>query len=279
MRLILLKAGSTLLSTTLRGPPHLRGDLRPMLMAAAERAGAGGDASRASRPGRAGGRLELGAGTGLNLAHYASAVTELVLTEPDPHMARRLRRRLQDEPPAPARVEVVEAPAERLPFEDGSFDSVVSTLVLCSVETPAAATGEIVRVLKPDGRLLYLEHVRADDDGLARWQDRLERPWGSPARAATPTGTRSRSFKPRAWRPSRSCATECPRRRPSSARWSAASPAARPDGRRAGPDRLVPPPEGGLDALPEILRRCEQTLPDADRGGPPPRRGIARRTA
>ena len=134
---------------------------------------------RAELLSEAGGRtLELGAGTGLNLAHYTDAVTELVLTEPDPHMARRLRRRLQDEPPAPARVEVVEAPAERLPFEDGSFDSVVSTLVLCSVETPATATGEIVRVLKPDGRLLYLEHVRADDDGLARWQDRLERPWG-----------------------------------------------------------------------------------------------------
>ena len=54
----------------------------------------------------------------------------------------------------------------------------VSTLVLCSVEDPAAATGEIVRVLKPDGRLLYLEHVRSGDRGLARWQDRLERPWG-----------------------------------------------------------------------------------------------------
>lgn len=122
--------------------------------------------------------LELGAGTGLNLAHYTDAVTELVLTEPDPYMARRLRKRLEDEPPAPGRVEVVETPAERLPFEDGSFDSVVSTLVLCSVETPAAATGEIVRVLKPDGRLLTLEHVRSPDSGLARWQDRLERPWG-----------------------------------------------------------------------------------------------------
>ena len=73
---------------------------------------------------------------------------------------------------------MVETPAERLPFEDGTFDSVVSTLVLCSVEDPAAATGEIVRMLKPDGRLLYLEHVRSDDHGLARWQDRLERPWG-----------------------------------------------------------------------------------------------------
>jgi ubiquinone/menaquinone biosynthesis C-methylase UbiE len=122
--------------------------------------------------------LELGAGTGLNLAHYTDAVTELVLTEPDPYMARRLRNRLDHEPPAPDRVEVVETHAERLPFEDGSFDSVVSTLVLCSVATPAAATGEIVRVLKPDGRLLYLEHVRSPDSGLARWQDRLERPWG-----------------------------------------------------------------------------------------------------
>lgn len=122
--------------------------------------------------------LELGAGTGLNLAHYTDAVTELVLTEPDPHMAQRLRKRLEEEPPAPDRVEVVETPAERLPFEDGRFDSVVSTLVLCSVEDPAAATGEIVRVLKPDGRLLYLEHVRSGDRGLARWQDRLERPWG-----------------------------------------------------------------------------------------------------
>ena len=122
--------------------------------------------------------LELGAGTGLNLAHYTDAVTELVLTEPDPYMARRLRKRLDDEPPAPGRVEVVETPAEELPFDDQSFDSVVSTLVLCSVEAPAAATGEIVRVLKPDGRLLCLEHVRSGDPGLARWQDRLERPWG-----------------------------------------------------------------------------------------------------
>jgi len=122
--------------------------------------------------------LELGAGTGLNLAHYTDAVTELVLTEPDPHMARRLRQRLVDERPGAASVEVVEAPAERLPFEDASFDSVVSTLVLCSVQDPAGAAAEIARVLNPDGRFLCLEHVRSDHDGLARWQDRLERPWG-----------------------------------------------------------------------------------------------------
>jgi ubiquinone/menaquinone biosynthesis C-methylase UbiE len=122
--------------------------------------------------------LELGAGTGLNLAHYTDAVTELVLTEPDPHMARRLRKRLEEEPPAPGRVEVIEAQAERLPFEDQSFDTVVSTLVLCSVESPGGAAAEIGRVLKPDGRLLYLEHVRSGDPAVARWQDRLERPWG-----------------------------------------------------------------------------------------------------
>jgi len=122
--------------------------------------------------------LELGTGTGLNLAHYTDAVTELVLTEPDPHMARRLRKRLEEGPPAPGRVEVIEAQAERLPFEDQSFDTVVSTLVLCSVELPGAAAAEIARVLKSDGRLLYLEHVRSGDPAVARWQDRLERPWG-----------------------------------------------------------------------------------------------------
>ena len=123
--------------------------------------------------------LELGAGTGLNLSHYTDAVTELVATEPDPFMARRLRDKLSLHPPAPGSVEVVEAAAESLPFEDDSFDTVVGTLVLCTVDDPDAAVREIGRVLKPDGRFLYLEHVRdPDEGGLARWQDRLERPWG-----------------------------------------------------------------------------------------------------
>lgn len=123
--------------------------------------------------------LELGAGTGLNLAHYTSSVTELVLTEPDRFMAARLRKRLAGEPPPVASVEVIDTTAEELPFEDASFDTVVATLVFCTVEDPAKAMAEAARVLRPEGRLLYLEHVRSpDSERLARWQDRLERPWG-----------------------------------------------------------------------------------------------------
>jgi ubiquinone/menaquinone biosynthesis C-methylase UbiE len=122
--------------------------------------------------------LELGAGTGHNLAHYTDRVTDLVLSEPDPHMARRLREQLQSQPPAPSRVEVIEAPAEDLPFDDGSFDTVVSTLVFCTVEDPGRALAEARRLLVEGGTLLFLEHVRGEGRRLAWWQDRLERPWG-----------------------------------------------------------------------------------------------------
>jgi ubiquinone/menaquinone biosynthesis C-methylase UbiE len=145
------------------------------IVAANERAGL--DDRRAELLASAGGAtLELGAGTGLNLRHYPAAVTDLVLAEPDPHMARRLRARVAQ---AGRRAEVVDAPAERLPFEDARFDTAVVTLVLCTVQDPARALEEIARVLKPGGRLLFLEHVRTPDaPRLARWQDRLERPWG-----------------------------------------------------------------------------------------------------
>jgi ubiquinone/menaquinone biosynthesis C-methylase UbiE len=122
--------------------------------------------------------LELGAGTGHNLEHYTDAVTELVMTEPDPHMARRLRERLASHGSPVASASVVEAPAEDLPFDDGSFDTVVATLVFCTVEDPPRAVAEARRVLVEGGTLLYLEHVRARSSRLARWQDRLERPWG-----------------------------------------------------------------------------------------------------
>jgi ubiquinone/menaquinone biosynthesis C-methylase UbiE len=122
--------------------------------------------------------LELGAGTGHNLEHYTAAVTELVMAEPDPHMARRLRERLAEDPGAAGAPTVVEASAEDLPFDDDSFDTVVATLVLCSVEDPQRALAEARRVLVEGGRLLFIEHVRSNRPGLAHWQDRLERPWG-----------------------------------------------------------------------------------------------------
>jgi len=118
--------------------------------------------------------LEVGAGTGLNLAHYPEGIESLTLVEPDPHMSKQLRPKLAR---VPLEVEVVEAPAERLPFEDDSFDTVVVTLVLCTVPDQNAALAEIGRVLKPGGRFLFLEHVRSRDPRLARWQDRWERPW------------------------------------------------------------------------------------------------------
>lgn len=115
--------------------------------------------------------LEIGGGTGANLAFYPAAVEELVISEPEEPMARRLERKLSQHP---INARVVHAPAEALPFEDESFDFAVSTLVLCTVGDPAKALGEIRRVLRPGGRLVFLEHVRSDDPKLARWQDRLQ---------------------------------------------------------------------------------------------------------
>lgn len=146
------------------------------MTAGLERAGLG--EMRAKLLANATGRtLELGPGTGHNLPHYTSRVTELVFAEPDPHMAKRLRKRLQEDPPPVAETEVVGVPAEQLPFDDGSFDTVVATLVLCTVTDPARVVAEVRRVLADGGALLFLEHVRAEGR-RARAQDLLERPWG-----------------------------------------------------------------------------------------------------
>jgi SAM-dependent methyltransferase len=118
--------------------------------------------------------LELGAGTGLNLEHYPEAIESLTLVEPDPHMTKQLRPKLAQ---TGRDAEVVEAPAERLPFPDDSFDTAIVTLVLCTVPDQPAALAEIARVLKPGGQLLFLEHVRSRNPAVAKWQDRLEGPW------------------------------------------------------------------------------------------------------
>ena len=116
--------------------------------------------------------LEIGAGTGLNLPHYPDGLVELVLTEPGRAMARPLARQL-DRWPSRATIPVSRVPAraERLPFDDDSFDTVVATLVLCTVADPEAAVDETARVLKPGGRLLFCEHVSAD----AGWRRDLQR--------------------------------------------------------------------------------------------------------
>lgn len=118
--------------------------------------------------------LEIGVGTGLSFVHYPE-VDELVGVDPSEPMLRRARRRAEE---IGRDVTLVEAPAEALPFEDDSFDTVVSLTVLCTVEDPARTLGEIRRVLRPGGRLLFLEHVRSSDPKRARAQDRFERPWG-----------------------------------------------------------------------------------------------------
>ena len=124
---------------------------------------------------RARGRvLEIGAGTGLNLAHYPGALDELILSEPLAPMARRLESRLRR---SGVRGRVLRAGAEALPVAGASIDTVVSTLVLCTVPDPEAALEEIRRVLRPGGRLLFCEHVRSDADRLSRWQERLAGPW------------------------------------------------------------------------------------------------------
>lgn len=101
--------------------------------------------------------LELGAGTGGNLELYPPGLSRLVLSEPDRHMRSILQRKLG----ARRWVEVLDAPAESLPFPERSFDTVVATLVLCSVEEPARVLAEIHRVLRPGGTFLFLEHVGA----------------------------------------------------------------------------------------------------------------------
>ena len=118
--------------------------------------------------------LDLGAGTGVNADLFPTAVSELVLVEPDPHMLKKLRAKLEG---LGEGVVAIQAPAERLPFADSSADTVVFTLVLCTVPDPSVALGEAARVLRPGGKLLFIEHVRSRDSDLARWQDRLEKPW------------------------------------------------------------------------------------------------------
>jgi ubiquinone/menaquinone biosynthesis C-methylase UbiE len=120
--------------------------------------------------GASGDVIEIGGGTGANLPWYGPAVTSLTITEPQPPMLRRLEDKARAERPD---AKVLRAPAEDLPFDDDSFDVAVSTLVLCGVDDQPRALRELRRVLRPGGRLVFIEHLRSEDPDWARMQDRM----------------------------------------------------------------------------------------------------------
>ena len=115
--------------------------------------------------------IEVGAGNGLNFAHYPAVVTRVMAVEPDPYLRRAAGQRAAQ---APVTVEIQDGVAERLPAADGAFDAAVLTLVLCSVADQRAALAEVRRVIRPGGQLCFLEHVRADTPGLRRVQRTLD---------------------------------------------------------------------------------------------------------
>jgi len=121
--------------------------------------------------------LELGSGTGKNLPYYSTQLERLVLSEPDPHMRKRLRTRLAEYSTS-AVIELSEASAEQLPFASSEFDQVVSTLVYCSVTNLRQSLAETYRVLAPGGTLTLMEHIAAPlGTGRRRWQERLDPIW------------------------------------------------------------------------------------------------------
>lgn len=151
---------------------HIFAAVYAPLAAAAEKAYLGELRERAVADAE-GSVIEIGAGTGLNLGHYRKA-DRVVLAEPSAPMRRRLRRAV-DASDTP--VTVVDAAAGELPYPDASFDTAVSTLVLCTVPELHATLAEIRRVLKPRGEFRFLEHVRAEDADLVRWQERVDPVW------------------------------------------------------------------------------------------------------
>lgn len=119
--------------------------------------------------------LEVGIGPGLNLAHYdPQKVIKVIGVDPEQGFVELAKERVKA---SPVPVEIIQAPGERIPLDNGTADTAVLTYTLCSVQDPAAVLREIRRVLKPGGRLLFLEHGRSEDANIAQWQDRLNPLW------------------------------------------------------------------------------------------------------
>ena len=133
--------------------------------------GAGTESLRREALAAARGRvLDVGFGTGGNVPFFPPDVVSVVGLDPNPGVEKRAQRRIRA---ATIPIELRIGAGERLPFPDASFDTVVTTLVLCSVDDPAATLKEISRVLAPGGRYLLLEHGLAPDAGVQKWQQRL----------------------------------------------------------------------------------------------------------
>lgn len=124
--------------------------------------------------------IEIGAGTGANFPYYGSDVSRLVALEPSDDMRRIAQGKVDSgELAAPANTELAKAFGEKLPYDDDSFDWAVSTLVLCSVRSPEESLRELARVLKPGGKLAFVEHVLDPDDNRNRKrQHRYQPVWG-----------------------------------------------------------------------------------------------------
>ena len=118
--------------------------------------------------------IEVGIGSGLNLTSYGSDAKEVYGVDPSIQLLARASNRLNA---ARIPVKLVEGSAEKLPFEDRSFDTVVMTFTLCSIPDAPLSVQEMRRVLRPDGELLFVEHGRAPDPAVVRWQDRLTPAW------------------------------------------------------------------------------------------------------
>jgi ubiquinone/menaquinone biosynthesis C-methylase UbiE len=115
--------------------------------------------------------LEIGFGTGLNLPHYPASVRSLTIVDPNAGMHRRAARRLAD---SPIPLEAIQLRAEdQLPVAENSFDTAVSTWTMCSIPNLAGALAELARVLRPGGRLIFVEHGLSSEPAIARWQNRL----------------------------------------------------------------------------------------------------------
>lgn len=119
--------------------------------------------------------LEIGIGSGLNLPFYSSEVEQIVGVDPSPELKEMARKRAAG---TSLRVDLLLQSAENpIPVESGSFDTAVTSWSLCSIPDVPRALDEVRRILKPDGRLLFLEHGRDRDAGVAAWQDRLTPVW------------------------------------------------------------------------------------------------------